>query len=239
MSAQRSTTPIIVAVIAIIIALASFGYAFVASSSGNQSSQVSSLSSELSSLKSSLPMVNQTPTTVDIQLEWGFFISAQDRVFPQNIVVVQGDTVSLSFVDNDTDGAHTWTIEAPTGPNGASQETQLNLTSMGQWMYTPPAQPNPWNGTESKGAPTNCVTMGKNVPCNTTGGCSINGGPTGACTGSWMLSSSQTETASIQASVTIGPLLKPGVYQYWCVYHKAIGMIGWLVVLPNAAFTPQ
>ena len=240
MSTQHSNTPIIVAIVAIIIALASFGYAFIASSGGNQSGQVSSLSSEVSSLQSnigSLPVVNQAPTTVDVHLEWGFFISAQDRVFPQNIIVVQGDTLAITFADNDTDGGHTWTIGAPTGTNGALQVTQLNLTTQGQWMYNPPTQPNPWNGTESKGAPTGCITMGQNVPCNTTGGCSINGGAIGACTGSWMLSSSQTETASIQAHVTLGPLLKPGVYRYFCTYHQFIGMVGYLVVLPNQAFT--
>jgi plastocyanin len=80
--------------------------------------------------------------------------------------------------------------------------------------------------------------MGKPVPCNTVGGCSINGGPLGVCTGSWMLKAGQTETANIHASVTFGPLTGPGVYEYVCTYHSAIGMVGYLVILPNKGYTP-
>jgi hypothetical protein len=42
-------------------------------------------------------------------------ISGQDRFFPQLIIVNQGDTVNLTFKSNDIDGAHTFTVNTPTG----------------------------------------------------------------------------------------------------------------------------
>jgi plastocyanin len=105
-------------------------------------------------------------------------------------------------------------------------------------MYFPPRQAGPQFGTEVKGPATGCVTMNQNVTCNTTGGCSISAAPFGtSCTGSFLLQSNQTEIASVQASVTFGPLLAPGVYRYFCFYHQAIGMEGYLVVMPNKGFT--
>jgi hypothetical protein len=187
-------------------------------------------------------LVNQKPVTRFITMEWEATLpSLQDRWFPQTIIANQGDTISLTLIVNDTDGAHTFTIDAPTGPNGAEQLTQVNMTMPGQWMYHPPREPNPFNGTESVGPATECDLMGQNVTCSSfglTGGCSINGGPLGMCTGSWMLNKTQTEIAEIQAQVTFGPLTTPGVYRYFCTYHQDIGMIGFLTVQPNAGYTP-
>jgi plastocyanin len=154
------------------------------------------------------------------------------------LVVNQGDTIKLTVESNDTDGAHTWTIEAPTGPGGALQLTQLNVSVIGQWKYFPPLEAGPQFGVKITAAATGCVTMDKNVTCNTTGGCSINGGPIGVCTGSFLLGANVSETASIQASTTFGPLTVPGIYKYFCFYHQNIGMVGYLVVLPNKAYTP-
>jgi len=193
-------------------------------------------------IQTQIPVVNQKPVTRFITMEWEATLpSLQDRWFPQDIIVNQGDTVSLSLIINDTDGAHTFTVDAPTGPGGAEQLTQVNMTMPGQWMYHPPLEPNPYNGTESQGPATGCALMGQSVDCSTfglTGGCSINGGPLGMCTGSWMLKSGQTEIAEIQASVTFGPLTAPGVYRYFCTYHQNIGMIGFLIVQPNQGYVP-
>jgi hypothetical protein len=233
---SNSTTAIVIAAVAIILAVSALGYAFVENPSGS----VSSLSSQVSSVQaqlSSLPTVDQAPTTRNITMEWGFLISQQDRWFPQTIVVNEGDTLALVLNDNDTDGAHTFTINAPTGANGKLQITQVNMTMPGQWEYTPPQQSGPQFGTETHGAPVNCITEGQPSPCNTSGGCSINGAPLGMCTGSWMLTSSQSEIAAIQAHVTIGPFTAPGVYKFYCVYHQAIGMFGYLIVLPNSGYT--
>jgi hypothetical protein len=53
-----------------------------------------------------------------------------------------------------------------------------------------------------------------------------------------MLNKTQTEIAEIQTTVTLGPFTAPGIYRYFCTYHQEIGMIGWLVVQPNAGYVP-
>jgi plastocyanin len=196
---------------------------------------VSTLQSKAQAINS-FPMIDQQPQARNIILEWGTLISTQDRFFPQLIVVNQGDTVNLTFESNDTDGAHTFTIDAPTGPNGTTQITQLNETVPGQHIYYPPVQAGPQYGIKVTSHATGCHTMGRPVQCNTTGGCSINGGPLTTCIGSWMLKKGQNETASVQASTTFGPLRAPGVYEFSCTYHTAIGMNGYLIVLPNKGY---
>jgi hypothetical protein len=204
---------------------------------------------------SSIPVVNQMPTTRIIVMEWEATLpSTQDRWFPQSIVINQGDTIYLTLEINDTDGAHTFTMLAPTGPGGALQLTQINMSMVGQWMYHPPAEAGPQDGIEVAGAPVGCSLMGQNVTCNETtnlaagsctssgctiaGGCSINGGPLGPCTGSWMLQKNQTEIAEIQTTLTLGPFTAPGVYRFFCFYHQEIGMIGFITVLPNSGYSP-
>ena len=68
--------------------------------------------------------------------------------------------------------------------------------------------------------------MDKNVTCNTTDGCSINGGPISACTGSFLPGANVGETASILASTTFGPLTVLGIYKYFFFYHLNIGWSG-------------
>jgi hypothetical protein len=214
--------------------------ASLSSQISSQQSEISSLQSQVSALPSSIHIpgqVNQPPQNRTIFIEWEATLpTLQDRWFPQVIVANQGDTLNLIVESNDTDGAHTFTINTPTGTGGALQETQLNMSWVGQWKYFPPQEAGPQFGTKITGPDTGCMTMGQSVPCNTVGGCSINGGPIGPCTGSFLLMPNQTEIASIEAHVTIGPLLMPGVYRYFCFYHQAIGMEGYLVVLPNQAF---
>jgi hypothetical protein len=204
---------------------------------------------------SSIPVVNQMPATRIIVMEWEATLpSTQDRWFPQSIVINQGDTIFLTLIVNDTDGAHTFTMLAPTGAGGALQLTQINMSMVGQWMYHPPAEAGPQDGIEVAGAPVGCSLMGQNVTCNETtnlaagscslsgctiaGGCSINGGPLGPCTGSWMLKSNQTEIAEIQTTLTLGPFTAPGVYRFFCFYHQEIGMVGFITVLPNSGYVP-
>jgi plastocyanin len=229
-----------VAVIALFVAVGAVAFAYVGTSSPVTSlqSQVSTIQSELATIGGTLPGVNQPVQTRNIFVEWEATLpSTQDRWLPQVIIVNQGDTINLYVESNDTDGAHTWTIEAPTGPGGALQLTQLNVSAIGQWKYFPPRETGPQFGTKITGPVTGCVTMNQNVTCNTVGGCSINGGPIGACTGSFLLNSNQTEIASIHATVTFGPLTVPGIYRYFCYYHQDIGMVGYLLVLPNKGYT--
>jgi plastocyanin len=232
---------IAVALVALFLAVASIGFAYVGTSGPVSSlqGQVSTIQSELSTIGGTLPGVNQQPITRNLFIEWEATLpSLQDRWLPQVIIVNQGDTLNLYLESNDTDGAHTWTIEAPTGPNGALQLTQVNVSAMGQWKYFPPAEAGPQFGTEITGPLTGCVTMDQNVTCDTVGGCSINSAPIGPCTGSFLLQPGQSEIASIHATVTLGPLKVPGVYKYFCFYHQNIGMFGFLVVLPNKGYTP-
>jgi plastocyanin len=227
-----------VAVVALFLGVGAIAFSYVGASSQVNAlqSEVTQMQSTVGRIPSTLPIINATPQTRNILVEWEATLpSQQDRWLPQMLVVYQGDSIHLTVESNDTDGAHTFTILAPTGAGGALQETQLNVSVTGQWMYFPPREAGPQFGTMIKGAATGCVTMNQNVTCNTTGGCSINGGPIANCTGSFLLQPNQTETASIQASVTIGPLLTPGVYRYFCFYHQDIGMVGYLIVLPNVA----
>jgi hypothetical protein len=229
-----------IAVVAIFVGVAAIGFAYEGASApvASLQSQVSSLQSQVSALPSSLQLVNQAPQTRNIVIEWEATLpTLQDRWFPQVIVVNQGDTLNLTVESNDTDGAHTWTITAPTGVGGALEETQLNVSWVGQWKYFPPQEAGPQNGTKITGSDTGCMVNGQSTTCNTVGGCSINGGAIGPCTGSFLLKTNQTEIASIEAHVTLGPLTVPGVYRYFCFYHQAIGMVGYLVVLPNKGFT--
>jgi hypothetical protein len=245
-----------IAVLALIVGLVAVSMPFIAPSSQNQ--QVASLQSQVNELQSemsSLSVVDQKPVPRFITMEWEATLpSTQDRWFPQTIVLNQGDTLVLTLEVNDTDGAHTFTIIAPTGSGGVGQLTQINMSMIGQWMYHPPGEIGPQFGIEVTGAPVGCDIMGQNVTCNTStnlpdgscsmsgctiaGGCSINGGPLGPCTGSWMLNKTQTEIAEIQTQVTIGPLTAPGVYRFFCSYHQYIGMIGWLIILPNRGYLP-
>jgi len=246
-----------IAIIALIVALVAVSIPFIAPSSSS-SSQVVSLQSQVNQLQqemSSLPVVDQKPVIRFITMEWEATLpSLQDRWFPQDIIVNQGDTIQLTLEVNDTDGAHTFTIIAPTGPGGAGQLTQINMSMPGQWMYHPPGEIGPQFGIEVTGPQTNCDLMGQNVTCGSNtdlttgtcsvsgcsiaGGCSINNGPLGPCTGSWMLKPGQNETAEIQTQVTIGPMGAPGVYRFFCSYHQYIGMIGFLIVLPNTGYSP-
>jgi len=235
-----------VAIIALLVGLVALAFPFLGSSSAPQQQVI---------VPSSVPAIDQLPTTRLITMEWEATLpSLQDRWFPQDIIVNQGDTVVLTLIVNDTDGAHTFTILAPTGPGGAPQLTQINMSMVGQWMYHPPLETGPQFGIEVKGAPVGCDLMGQNVTCNSTtnlaagscslsgctiaGGCSINGGPLGPCTGSWMLNKNQTEIAEIQTTVTLGPFTVPGIYRYFCSYHQEIGMYGFLIVQPNKAYVP-
>jgi len=235
-----------VAIIALIVGLVAIAMPFISPPQAAPTTTVTS----------SIPMVDQAPATRVIVMEWEATLpSTQDRWFPQSIVINQGDSIFLTLIDNDTDGAHTFTMLAPTGPGGALQLTQVNMSMVGQWMYHPPAEAGPQFGIEVAGAPVACDLMGQNVTCNAStnltagtcslsgctiaGGCSINGGPLGPCTGSWMLSANQTEIAEIQTALTLGPFTTPGVYRFFCSYHQEIGMVGFITVLPNSGYTPS
>lgn len=139
----------------------------------------------------SLPM-NQTPTTRNIIVDWMKTQSGQDRFYPEFIVVNQGDTVNLTFINNDTVG-HDFVIAAP-------YNIVVNATVPG--LY-------------------NDLTLQKfTTPAlNNSPGVVVSGSPGN-------VSATYSFVAKYQ-----------GIYEYVCTYHIQVGMIGYLVVLPNQAYS--
>ena len=121
-----------VAIVILVIALGAVSTVYVVSTQGTsdqiqtQNQQISALKSELQQLASefalgqgtagvniTLPVMNQPPTIRTITETWYLSPSAhQDRFDPSFIIVNQGDTVSLTLIDNDT-VAHDFAIGPP------------------------------------------------------------------------------------------------------------------------------
>ena len=147
----------------------------------------------LQSIIGSMPAVNQTPTTRNVLVEWAMDAAGLDSFTPNLIVVNQGDTVALTFINNDTGDGHTFTLIS------GSYNFQINLTAnglqnslTGQNFTTPPTNNSP--GVTITGSAGNLTGVGSFVATN------------------------------------------PGVYRFLCVYHRF--MYGYLVVLPNSAYSP-
>ena len=142
---------------------------------------------------SSLPLMNQVPTTRTLLETWYLTAEAhQDRFDPAFPVVNQGDTVTLTLIDNDT-VAHDFVLGPPynivvnaTVPGLINDLTQQTFSS---------------NAT------------------NNTPGVVVTGTP-----------GNVSATYSFVAKY-------PGVFEFVCTYHAAVGMIGYLVVLPNAGYS--
>jgi plastocyanin len=152
-----------VAIVALILGLSSFGYAYIATSSGSNSGEVNSLSSSVASLSSELSglhTVNMAPQTRTIWVTWQLNNgSVQDRFDPTTMVINQGDTVNIVFQDNDTGDAHTFTLYLP----GASTPLiQLNDSAIGLDNFL--------NGGVFSQNPLNCYSNGSPTTCNTHGG---------------------------------------------------------------------
>jgi plastocyanin len=202
-----------VAVIAIFLAVGAISFAYLGSNAqiNNLQSEVSSLQSAQGKLPTNLPVVNQTAATRNILLQWEQFPRdiSQDRFFPDFITVNQGDTLQITFVQNDTGDGHTFTITLPTNDPGCTGgcEYQLNLSQAGLHNFIT-------NGFFS-GPATGCMVGGQTVSCS-----SLN--VAGAI-------------GNMSGHISFTPTV-PGVYRFFCYYHQGIGMFGWLVVLPNARY---
>ena len=190
----------------LVVAVAAVGYFSTVSGgqNGSLTSEIRTLQSQVSGLEknntlissklSSLPLVDQTPVTRNVRLEWSNTESSgQDRFFQSVIVVNQGDNVSITFVANDTD-AHTFTLESP-------YDFQINATVPGTHNYL------------------------KNEALFTTN--ATNNSPGVKV---WGTPGNVTATGSFVAKYT-------GIFEYFCIYHVALGMFGYLIVLPNAAYS--
>jgi plastocyanin len=116
----------------------------------------------------------------------------QDRFDPSFIVVNQGDTVRLTFIDNDT-VAHDFVLGPPYSIVVNASVPGLVNDLTGQTFTTPAKNNSP--GVVVMGAPGDV-----------------------------------TATYSFVAKYS-------GVFEFVCTYHAQIGMIGYLVVLPNLAYS--
>jgi plastocyanin len=200
-----------VAVVAIFLSIAAISFAYLGASSpvSELQQEVSTMQSQLNQLQGLpkvIPLVNSTPVPRNITVQWETFGTGQDRFFPDYIIVNQGDTLRLTFINNDTGDAHTFTIALPTAacPNGC--EYQINESRPGLTNFLT-------DQSFTQDA-LNCMVDGNNIPCN-----NIIKGPIGNMSG--------TITFTV---------IKPGVYRFFCYYHQRIGMFGFLVVLPNAGY---
>jgi plastocyanin len=208
-----------VAVIAIFLAVGAISFAYLGSNAqiSNLQSEVSSLQSVQGKIPTNLPLVNQTVATRNIKLQWEQFPRdiSQDRFFPDFITVNQGDTLDITFLQNDTGDAHTFTITVPTTDSGCSAgagcEYQINESLPGLHNFLQGEA----NITTKAN---NCIVGNQVVPCSQllTGG---TGGTIGNMSG------------HISFTVTV-----PGIYRFFCYYHQGLGMFGWLVVMPNAGY---
>jgi plastocyanin len=148
-----------VAVVAIIVALAAFAIPLISPYNASND-QVTALQSQVSQMQqqiNSLPEVDETPTTRVILLDWANTgNSGQDRFNPNVITISQGDTVALTFEDNDTDG-HTFEVLLPTGLVVLNNSLPGEINHLTLASFTGPA--------------TGCMLNGQSVPCNTTGTC--------------------------------------------------------------------
>ncbi|HZD13121.1 MAG TPA: plastocyanin/azurin family copper-binding protein, partial [Candidatus Binatus sp.] len=151
-------------------------------------------------------------------IDWvNTFNSGLDRFAPEYIVINQGDTVNLSFISNDTD-AHTFTMQLPTGI------FQLNDSIAGQTNFL--------TGTTFAGNATGCQVDNSAVSCNLA--------PYSRCvdgTGAKVACNAGSVNHSLVFTKGSFTVRVAGTYQFYCVYHKAKGMFGYLIVLPNAGFT--
>src|SRR5271157_4633338 len=178
------------AIIAVIIVAAAFSLAYRPLAPNiSQATTPSQPSGE----SGQLPVMNQQPTSREIWIQWTKGQSGQDRFSANYIIVNQGDTVKLTFTNNDT-VIHNFVIGAP-------YSIDVNASVPG--LY------NDLTGAEVTGPATN------NSP-----GVVVTGSP-----------GDVTARYSFVAQYA-------GIYEFVCTYHVNIGMFGYLVVLPNAAYQP-
>jgi plastocyanin len=251
-SSRVGSAALAVGVIAIIVAFASVGVMYSAVNS--QSSELSTVSGQVNSLNTEvsnyLANVNSQPRTIAYKVDWcNKDNTGQDRFCPQTIVVNQGDTVQVLFIHNDTD-AHTFTLD--TAPY---YSLQINASSAGMHNFLTNSFntgncSNSGSYAQEKTGLSNiyCVSGssllppggGLVVPQNPTPAVTLNGSaPIVGLPVDNMVHFDNTSAAAINSTVTeIWGIASfqasyPGVYEFFCHYHVANGMFGYLVVLPN------
>lgn len=193
-----------VAVVILLISLAAMSVVYVNATQGTSNevtrlvTEVSQLASRQQQINSSifatggLPVMNQPPTIRTVRETWYLSPSAhQDRFDPSFVVVNQGDTIRLTFINNDT-AAHDFVIGPPYNVVVNATVPGLINDLTGRVFMTPATNNSP--GVVVKGSPENV-----------------------------------SATYSFVAKYS-------GIFEFVCTYHAQVGMIGYLVVLPNAAY---
>src|SRR5208283_1939169 len=152
-------TALAVALVALIVGLGAVVLPMIAPSSAS-SDQMTALQGQVSQLQqqiSSLPVMDQTPTTRHILLQWmNTGNTGQDMFNPNQITVNQGDNVSIIFEDNDTDG-HTFEVLLPQGLYILNNSLPGETNHLTMQNFTTPAN--------------NCQIASTVIPCNTVGNC--------------------------------------------------------------------
>lgn len=224
-SSSTSRIALAIGIVGLVLGASGLGYAIYLGQS--------QLPSQLSAAT-----VNVNPSGKNIRVEWTTsFDAGQDRFEPQYITVAQGDNLNITLITNDTSDAHTFTIGLALANLGQSAKFQLNNSWIG--LSSGPYNKNllgqiPANGNFT-GKPDGCFDQnGQPTACNTQKANSGTG-PNGACNNK--LPAGSQPACDLWSTGVLGVAKVPGVYEFQCFYHHSAGMIGYLIVLPNRAYT--
>lgn len=207
---RRGVTTVEGALVALVLVFGTMAFAYLSAVRTN-SAEISSLQSQLAGTttaagttttivksggainETALPVMNQTNTIRQITETWYLSSEAhQDRFDPSSIVVNQGDTIDLTFIENDT-VAHDFVIGPPYNIVVNATVPGLINDITGQTFTSPALNNSP--GVVVSGTPGN-------------------------------------------VSAKYSFLAKyAGIFEFVCTYHAEVGMIGYLTVLPDSAYT--
>lgn len=141
-------------VVLVLSAMASnaYGYAFSQGSSSFSRPTSTLIPTASVNVANSSAPVNQSSTTREIIIEWMETQSGQDRFYPDFIIVNQGDTIDLTFINNDT-VAHDIVIGPPYNIVVNASVPGLHNDVTGQEFTTPALNNSP--GVVVTGTPGN------------------------------------------------------------------------------------
>ncbi|MGI0080556.1 MAG: hypothetical protein ACRECH_13145 [Nitrososphaerales archaeon] len=277
-----ATVALVLAIVALLLGLGAIYYAGTVtppSPGTNLQGQINSINTQISAINtklgqvssgvnatalSHLATVNATPTVVPFRVDWcNTDNTGEDRYCPQNLVVVQGDTVQILFMHNDTD-AHTFTMIS--GYNfqinltyGAPGETNVSGTLYANGMHNFLTNGNFSGSCSNTGtfaqqsvavSDSYCVS-GTNLLAPALYGIAINPDPAlpfSGGSGPMLINVTNTAffpniniplsyngTQGVEAwGIGAFQATTPGIYEYFCHYHVSNGMFGYLIVLPNS-----
>ncbi|MBO0888099.1 hypothetical protein J2P12_03270 [Candidatus Bathyarchaeota archaeon] len=197
----------------------------------------SQLPSQLSSLTANKTCAAPNDCNKTIIIDW--FLSnqtGQDRFYPNQITVLQGDNVTIMLVTNDTTDAHTFTMGLGLRGYPGSIFFQMNNS----WTGLSSGDLVPFPNDNITGRPDGCQdSNGQSITCNTfkADDTSIGGtGPSGACNNT--ANGGNGIPCDLWSIGYLGVVNTPGVFEFHCFYHHAAGMVGYITVLPNKGFSP-